>query len=519
VLQELTAGTPDLLDLTLGILIAEPRVSLSALALQPLITMPNFQPWGPPVQASRFPPTPPEYQPTYQTPASMMSEQSYYTAQPEYPARRVHSGRDFIDRYSQGPTYASQLSMNAQSQAHVSQMQGPHEHSKIPPYVPQPAAHYQYGNMAAAPILPPIRARENLVDPAAPQYRIQDTLVQKPKDDAPSGGVAAHLDYDMDLMANFVAEMAQGMYAKFTSGIHLADIDLMRSVNPGSRPTPQFLKYVLQILSSTRLPSSTIVLGLFYLASRMRIVSETGADTRSSGTVYRMLTTCLLLGSKFLDDNTFQNRSWADVSSIPVLELNQMELEWLKGFDWTLHGPMYHEIDGFYMWREHWKAYQEDAQLARARESQKLASIDTTTARVQQSARQPLMSPEGPIPLQYQRSAQYDTQWVRPLIADYSPPSAPHSGLTTPDYYNNGNWPQAPPPYSKQSWASNNTTPVYASHRSQPPSYQHTPSYIQGYSQSVWNNHGPSCTCSLCPKHHEHYFSHPTAYGIQSVVG
>lgn len=450
-----------------------------------------------------------------------MPEQNFYGAQADYQARHGHSGRDFIDRFLQGHIYASQHAVNVQSHVRMSQMHDSHDYRKVPAYVAQLPAQFSYGNLGAAPILPPIRAPDSLVDQAATQYRAQDTQIQtqqKAKNDAPSGGVSAHLDYDMDLMASFVAEMAQGMYAKFISGIHLADIDLMRSVNPGSRPSPQFLKYVLQILSSTRLPSSTIVLGLFYLASRMKIVSENGGDTRSSGTVYRMLTTCLLLGSKFLDDNTFQNRSWADVSSIPVLELNKMELEWLKGFDWTLHGPMYHETEGFYMWREHWEAYQEDAQLAQAQESQKLAPIDTTIVRAQHVARQPLMSPEGPIPLQYQRSSQYDTQWVRPFISDYSPPSAPHSGPATPDYYTHSTWPQAPPPYSRQSWASN-LTPVYASHRSQPPSYQHTPSYIQGYSQSVWNNHGPACTCSLCPKPHEHYFAHPTAYGMQSVAG
>lgn len=433
----------------------------------------------------------------------MISEQNYYTTQSDYQARHGHSGRDFIDRYSQGPAYTSQHLMNALGQTRISQLHGSHEHNKIPPYVAQLPAPIHYGKMVAPPILPTIRARDNPVDPIPTQYCAQDTQLQnnpKPKDNVPSGGVAAHLDYDMDLMANFVAEMAQGI------------------VNPGSRPTPQFQKYVLQILSSTRLPSSTIVLGLFYLASRMRIVSDKGGDSRSSGTVYRMLTTCLLLGSKFLDDNTFQNRSWAEVSSIPVRELNKMELEWLDGFDWTLHGPMYNETEGFYMWREHWMAYEEDAKLARVRESHKLAPIDTTIARVQQCARQPLMSPEGPIPLQYQRSSQYDTQWVHPFISDYSPPSAPNSGPTTPEYYDNNNWSQAPPPYSRQPWTSSNT-PIYVSHRPQPPSYPHTPSYIHGYSPSVWSNHGPSCTCSLCAKHHEHYFTYPSVHGIQSVAG
>lgn len=520
-LRELAVGAPVLLHLIVKTDVWV-RVRCSALALQSLLPMPAFQPWGPPAQASRLPPTPPEYQPMYQTPASMMSEQSYYPTPTDYQPHQGHSGRDFIDRYAQGPGYATQHPINAQSHTRMSQMNGSHDYHKVPPYMAQMPTNYPYNNLAAAPVLPPIRARDNLLNPVATQYRLRDAQIrnqQKPKDDTPTGGVSAHLDYDIDLMANFVAEMAQGMYAKFTSGIHLADIDLMRSVSPGARPTPQFLKYVLQILSSTRLPSSTIILGLFYLASRMKIVSANGEDTRSSGTVYRMLTTCLILGSKFLDDNTFQNRSWADVSSIPVRELNQMEFEWLKGFDWTLHGPMYNETEGFYIWREHWKVYEEEAQLAKARKSQKLAPIDTTIARTQQTAHHLLMSPEGPIPLQYQRSSQYDTQWVRPLlISEYSPPSAPHSGTTTPDYYTNATWHQAPPPYSGQPWASTNT-PIYTPHRSEPPSYQHTPSYIHDYSHSIWNNHGPSCACAPCAKHIEHYFNHPATYGMQSVAG
>jgi len=324
----------------------------------------------------------------------------------------------------------------------------------------------------------------------------------KQKEDKPTGGVAAHLDYDMDLMSSFVAEMAQGIVA------------------PGVHPTAQFRKYVSQILSSTRLPSSTIMLGLFYLASRMKKVSARGEDTKSSGTVYRMLTTCLLLGSKFLDDNTFQNRSWAEVSSIPVQDLNTMELQWLEGFNWTIHGPMYDQDEGFFMWVEHWHAYEEKTEIAKAKEVQKLAPIDTNIRHAQSYHHQPLMSPEGPIPPQYQRASQYDTQWVRPYISEYSPPSAPNSGPATPNYYTNNTWAysQAPPPYSRQAWTQS-TASAYNSQRSQPPSYHHTPSYAPQYSHTNWGtNHGSTCGCTLCARSSDHFFNHG-AYGVQPVAG
>jgi len=424
-----------------------------------------------------------------------MSDQSFYSAQ-GYQPRHGQSGRDFIDRYAQAPAYIAQQALTAQNPARLSHMQSAQDFRNVPPFVSQLPTQYSYGAVAHAPMLPPIRVQDNFVEPIATQYAHAHPE-PKPKEEKPTGGVAAHLDYDMDLMSSFVAEMSQGI------------------VSAGVSPTSQFRKYVTQILSSTRLPSSTIMLGMFYLASRMKIVSARGEDTSSSGTVYRMLTTCLLLGSKFLDDNTFQNRSWAEVSSIPVHELNRMELQWLEGVNWTIHGPMYDKDEGFFMWIEHWHAYEEKAQIAKAKESQKLAPIDTSIRRSHSLKQQPLMSPEGPIPPQYQRASQYDTQWVRPLISEYSPPSAPHSGPTTPDYYNSGTWgyAQPPPPYSRQSWAPNGSA-----YRSQPPSYHQTPSYPQRYSQSVWSNHGSSCGCTLCAKHPDHYFTQG-AYGMQSVVG
>ena len=477
--------------------------------------MPAFQPWGPVPQHTKLPPTPPEYQTSYPTPTSALSDQGYYSGQ-SYQTRHVQSGREFIDRFSQAPPYAAQHVITSQPLPRLSQLPHGQDFRQVPPYAPQATAPYQYGPVAA-PILPPIRAQE-AVDPIGSQFT-HTHPEPKPKEEKPTGGVAAHLDYDMNLMASFVAEMSQGMYAMFTSGFHVADIDLMRSVTPGTQPTAQFRKYVSQILSSTRLPSSTIMLGMFYLASRMKIVSARGDDIKSSGTVYRMLTTCLLLGSKFLDDNTFQNRSWAEVSSIPVQELNRMELQWLEGFNWTIHGPMYDRDEGFFMWIEHWHAYEEKAEIAKAKEIQKVTPIETDIRRSQSLKQQPLMSPEGPIPPQYQRASQYDTQWVRPLISEYSPPSAPHSGPATPNYYSNGPWSfaQAPPPYSRQSWGSGQPT-AYVPQRSQPPSYHHTPSYAQQYSQSVWGSHGSACGCTLCARHSEHFFNHAT-YGVQSVAG
>jgi len=309
--------------------------------------------------------------------------------------------------------------------------------------------------------------------------------------------VAQHLDYEMDLMANFVAEMCQQMVTRVSAS-----------------PTPQFRKYVSQILSSTRLPSSTIMLGLFYLQERMKIEK---IEHSSSATLMRMLTTCLLLGSKFLDDNTFQNRSWAEVSNIPVQELNATELEWLKDFNWEIHGLMYDPDQGFFMWIEHWHAYEEKAQIAQAKNAQKLAPINTKLAR-HSSVHQPLMSPDGPIPPQYQQGPQYDASWGRSQISEYSPPSTHHSGPTTPEYYSN-NWSYAPmtDAYSRASWCKPSTASFMSQRAQVSPFY--APQYGQGYQHITnWSPHGAHCGCTLCAKSSDYYVAHP-GYHIQPVVG
>ncbi|CAK7263573.1 cyclin-like protein [Sporothrix epigloea] len=135
------------------------------------------------------------------------------------------------------------------------------------------------------------------------------------------GGVCAVLDYEVELMAEYVAEMTT------------------RLAMGTSRAPDSFRKFISQILSSTRLPRTTILLGMNYLAKRINLMNMMSPNKLilSEGHIWRLLTVALLLGSKFLDDNTFQNRSWADVSGIPVKELNKLEREWMDAISWCLY--------------------------------------------------------------------------------------------------------------------------------------------------------------------------------------
>lgn len=506
-----------------------------------------------------LPPTPPHAAGV----GGLESEHPFYViGQSAFPPRYPQNGCEFIEQFSQSAGYSKPGPMNLlhhqpqpttttttqqqQQQQHLM----PHgrataaatAHPGLGPQIPQP----MFGPMATnATVLPPLRNNvqlppmESAIPPQYAAARHQQDMMMAPaadrprKEEKPTGGVAAHLDYEMDQMSDFVAEMAQGMYALYITKINLSDIDFARSVCPGTPVPPQFRKYVYQILSSTRLPSSTILLGLFYLANRMRLLSARKVYSSGSGQVYRMLTVALLLGSKFLDDNTFQNKSWSEVSNIPVAELNAMELDWLFAFEWKIHDRIHDKHDGFSSWLSHWKMWRAKAAAAvRAQEPPRsaLASIDTNVNRVapvlsrnnssssnsSNSGKndKPLMSPEGPIPPQYQRRSPFENSWLNPAASEYSPPSAPHSGPTTPDYYAAGSWayatnPPPPPPYS-QTWMPAQQPYLPSIPRSQPPSYHHTPSYGLPFTQSMWTGHGSSCGCLYCAKHMEHYmFSNP----------
>ncbi|EPE09097.1 cyclin-like protein [Ophiostoma piceae UAMH 11346] len=171
------------------------------------------------------------------------------------------------------------------------------------------------------------------------------------------GGVCAVLDYDVEMMAEYVAEMANRLAM-------------------GTPKTPEsFRKFISQILSSTRLPRTTILLGMNYFAKRINMMNMMNGNkvTLSEGHIWRLLTVALLLGSKFLDDNTFQNRSWADVSGIPVRELNKLEREWMESISWRMYVNLDLSED-YQAWINSWsdweagkKQMQQQAQQARDR--------------------------------------------------------------------------------------------------------------------------------------------------------
>lgn len=302
------------------------------------------------------------------------------------------------------------------------------------------------------------------------------------------GGVAAHLDYEMDDMTDFVAAVSRGLVCGAQGSV-----------------SPHFRKFVFQILSSTRLPSSTILLGLVYL--RVRIPPQGVSSSLSlEDLLDRMLTVSLLLASKFLDDNTFQNKSWSEVTGIPVLELNALEKAWLELIGWDLHIDA-EGTKGFANYKAMWEAWIQRNET-KTMAVPALAPINTNLhVRTSQSSFTPVplypphqqytpphsnvMSSRAiqlppPRPSQPPHETGY---WWSPTQG--SPPSAPHSGPPTPEgYYGWGSFPHQ------------STVPV-----PQTSSYSRLPPIIPHYG----NTHHPwsaaqRCTCWQCHKANENFF-------------
>jgi len=247
------------------------------------------------------------------------------------------------------------------------------------------------------------------------------------------GGVCAVLDYEVEEMAEYVADMAT------------------RIVTPDAKITSAFRKFVSQILTSTRLPSTTILLGLNYLAKRVNTLTSQGQYKASEGQVWRYLTVSLLLGSKFLDDNTFQNRSWSEVSGIAVAELNSLEFEWVAAMSWRLYVNLDHSED-YQAWLGNWRDWQankkrEAARASRERIASLVPAIDTEVARYSNYGRQNL-SPHSKFmaaqTAEYERLSDAkvrlddyrarENAWRQQQQSWNAPLTPPDSGYGTPDY-------------------------------------------------------------------------------------
>ncbi|KAL8713106.1 MAG: hypothetical protein Q9225_006820, partial [Loekoesia sp. 1 TL-2023] len=99
-------------------------------------------------------------------------------------------------------------------------------------------------------------------------------------------------------------------------------------------PTMGFRKWVVSILSTTQVSQNVILLALMFI---YRLKKLNPGVKGKLGSEFRLFTVALMLGNKFLDDNTYTNKTWAEVSGISVTEIHIMEVEFLSNMRYTLY--------------------------------------------------------------------------------------------------------------------------------------------------------------------------------------
>ncbi|KAL4782004.1 cyclin-domain-containing protein [Aspergillus varians] len=106
------------------------------------------------------------------------------------------------------------------------------------------------------------------------------------------------------------------------------------SLSPEAIPSMGFQKWVSSILSTTQVSQNVVLLALLFI---YRLKKFNPAVRGKKGSEYRLMTIALMLGNKFLDDNTYTNKTWADVSRISVQEIHVMEVEFLSNLRYDLY--------------------------------------------------------------------------------------------------------------------------------------------------------------------------------------
>ncbi|RCI16377.1 hypothetical protein L249_2457 [Ophiocordyceps polyrhachis-furcata BCC 54312] len=141
-------------------------------------------------------------------------------------------------------------------------------------------------------------------------------------------------------LSDFAAQMTCLFW--FESAENLKRAETIRSRPPNApiarlptlaKPYDQFRKWVYNVLSTTQVTQNVIILALLFI---YRLKMSTPQIKGRAGSEYRLLTVALMLGNKFLDDNTYTNKTWAEVSCFAVQEIHVMEVEFLSNMRYNL---------------------------------------------------------------------------------------------------------------------------------------------------------------------------------------
>ncbi|CAD1778385.1 similar to Saccharomyces cerevisiae YGL215W CLG1 Cyclin-like protein that interacts with Pho85p [Maudiozyma barnettii] len=162
-----------------------------------------------------------------------------------------------------------------------------------------------------------------------------------------NGGVSENLDYEVELMAEFVTKTAYFIFGSDTrlildssSSFLLNNTENNNSLAISSPNNYNlFLKGIISVLNATRLPSVTIFMSMDYLLKYLRKLPD-GIESiggKFINVIYQNTIVSLILANKFNDNKTFTNKSWSQATGMDIDLINSYEKNWLNIFNWKLY--------------------------------------------------------------------------------------------------------------------------------------------------------------------------------------
>ncbi|CRG83097.1 Genome polyprotein [Talaromyces islandicus] len=186
----------------------------------------------------------------------------------------------------------------------------------------------------------------NTVSNAAPNYlppmaKDPNAMVIDSKTPKKNNDVASYLQIPPSIntscntLTEFAAQIACLFWFEKTSKLKAIEENMVQryAIVPEAIPAAGFQKWVTTVLSTTQVSQNVILLALLFIYRLKKF--NTGVRGKK-GSEFRLMTIALMMGNKFLDDNTYTNKTWAEVSGIGVKEIHIMEVEFLSNVRYNL---------------------------------------------------------------------------------------------------------------------------------------------------------------------------------------
>ncbi|KAK0529016.1 hypothetical protein OC834_003843 [Tilletia horrida] len=110
-----------------------------------------------------------------------------------------------------------------------------------------------------------------------------------------------------------------------------------------------FAHFAHQVLSQTLLSPTAFMLGLLYILRVPSLVLDADGAVKDearalfaeppSAAPFKLFTLGMMIANKQLDDNTFTNRTWKEVTGIPLADLNRLERFYLERCHFEINVP------------------------------------------------------------------------------------------------------------------------------------------------------------------------------------